>query len=114
MGIRCIDICEAEEAKWENGDMTVLKTIINAHYPDIRKIINTIQGSTVDGIVKLDKASLKNDLNEQIINALSNKILLQEIRQILADSGSREFVDFSQTTAETCESCGNDTFVTSI
>ena len=31
------------------------------------------------------------DLNEQIINALSNKILLQEIRQILADSGSREF-----------------------
>ena len=58
--------------------------------PDIRKIINTIQGSTVDGIVKLDKASLKNDLNEQIINALSNKILLQEIRQILADSGSRE------------------------
>ena len=83
VGIRCIDICEAEEAKWENGDMTVLKTIINAHYPDIRKIINTIQGSTVDGIVKLDKASLKNDLNEQIINALSNKILLQEIRQIL-------------------------------
>jgi replication factor C small subunit len=91
VGIRCIDICEAEEAKWENDDMTVLKTIINAHYPDIRKIINTIQGSTVDGIVKLDKASLKNDLNEQIINALSNKILLQEIRQILADSGSREF-----------------------
>ena len=65
VGIRCIDICEAEEAKWENGDMTVLKTIINAHYPDIRKIINTIQGSTVNGIVKLDKASLKNDLNEQ-------------------------------------------------
>ena len=91
VGIRCVDICEEEKIKWENDDITVLKTIINAHYPDIRKIINTIQGSTVDGIVKIDEASLKDDLNEQIIQALSSKSKLSAIRQILADSGSREF-----------------------
>lgn len=91
VGIRCVDICEEEKVKWENDDMTVLKTIINAHYPDIRKIINTIQGSTVDGIVKIDEASLKDDLNNQIIQALSSKSKLSAIRQILADSGSREF-----------------------
>ena len=91
VGIRCVDICEEEKVKWESDDITVLKTIINAHYPDIRKIINTIQGSTVDGIVKIDKASLKDDLNEQIIQALSSKSKLSAIRQILADSGSREF-----------------------
>jgi len=91
VGIRCVDICEEEKVKWENDDITVLKTIINAHYPDIRKIINTIQGSTVDGIVKIDEASLKDDLNEQIIQALSSKSKLSAIRQILADSGSREF-----------------------
>ena len=36
-------------------------------------------------------SSLKDDLNEQIIQSLSNKCKLSELRQILADSGSREF-----------------------
>ncbi len=57
----------------------------------IRKIINTIQGSVVNHVVKLDKSSLKDDLNEQIIQALSTQSKLSDIRQILADSGSREF-----------------------
>ena len=41
--------------------------------------------------VDIDNIALKNDLNEQIIQTLSNKATLSEIRQILADSGSREF-----------------------
>ena len=85
---RCVDICEKEKVDIDN---IALKTIVNAYYPDIRKTINTIQGSVVNHVVKLDKASLKNDLNEQIIQTLSNKATLSEIRQILADSGSREF-----------------------
>ena len=85
---RCVDICKEEKVDIDN---IALKTIVNAYYPDIRKTINTIQGSVVNHVVKLDKASLKDDLNEQVIQALSNKALLSEIRQILADSGSREF-----------------------
>ena len=85
---RCVDICKEEKVDIDN---IALKTIVNAYYPDIRKTINTIQGSVVNHVVKLDKASLKDDLNEQIIQALSNKTKLSDIRQILADSGSREF-----------------------
>jgi len=85
---RCVDICKEEKVDIDN---IALKTIVNAYYPDIRKTINTIQGSVVNHVVKLDKASLKDDLNEQIIQALSNKAKLLDIRQILADSGSREF-----------------------
>ena len=85
---RCVDICKEEKVDIDN---IALKTIINAYYPDIRKIINTIQGSVVNHVVKLDESSLKDDLNEQIIQTLSNKATLSEIRQILADSGSREF-----------------------
>ena len=85
---RCVDICKEEKVDIDN---IALKTIVNAYYPDIRKIINTIQGSVVNHVVKLDKSSLKDDLNEQIIQALSNKNKLSDIRQILADSGSREF-----------------------
>ena len=85
---RCVDICKEEKVDIDN---IALKTIVNAYYPDIRKTINTIQGSVVNHVVKLDESSLKDDLNEQIIQALSNKAKLLDIRQILADSGSREF-----------------------
>ena len=85
---RCVDICKEEKVDIDN---IALKTIVNAYYPDIRKIINTIQGSVINHVVKLDKSSLKDDLNEQIIQALLNKAKLSDIRQILADSGSREF-----------------------
>ncbi len=88
VAFRCVDICENEKVDIDN---IALKTIVNAYYPDIRKTINTIQGSVVNHVVKLDKASLKDDLNEQIIQALSNNYKLKELRQILADSGSREF-----------------------
>ena len=88
MAYRCVDICKEEKVDIDN---IALKTIVNVYYPDIRKIINTIQGSVVNHVVKLDESSLKDDLNEQIIQALSNKAKLSDIRQILADSGSREF-----------------------
>ena len=66
--------------------------VIDTHYPDIRKIINTLQGSIVDGQVKIDDNSLKNtQLGDQIVDALEKKLKLSVIRQMLADSGAREF-----------------------
>ena len=68
--------------------------MINTHYPDIRKIINKIQGSVVDGEIKIDNNSLKNtQLGDLVVNAFINSATLTEIRQILADSGAREFDD---------------------
>ena len=85
---RCVDICKNEKVDIDN---IALKTIVNAHYPDIRKIINTIQGSVVNHVVKLDKSTLKDDLNDQVITLLISNSKLSDIRQVLADSGSREF-----------------------
>ena len=69
-----------------------LQNVVNTHYPDIRKIINTIQGSIVDGVCKIDDNSLKNSqLGDQIVDALEKKLKLSVIRQMLADSGAREF-----------------------
>ena len=66
--------------------------VIDTHYPDIRKIINTLQGSIVDGEIKIDDNSLKNtQLGDQIVEALEKKLKLSVIRQMLADSGAREF-----------------------
>ena len=75
------------------GGRNVIK-IIDTHYPDIRKIINTLQGSVVNGVIKIDDTSLKNtQLGGLIVDALIRKAKLSEIRQIIADSGSREFDD---------------------
>ena len=78
----------------ENITYTDIHEVINTHYPDIRKIINTLQGSVVDGRIKIDSTSLKNtQLGGLIVDALIRKAKLSEIRQIIADSGSREFDD---------------------
>ena len=75
----------------EASESTSMK-VIDTHYPDIRKIINTLQGSIVDGEIKIDDNSLKNtQLGDQIVEALEKKLKLSVIRQMLADSGAREF-----------------------
>jgi len=83
----------AKEAMLEVSINDIQK-VVSTHYPDIRKIINTIQGSIVDGVIKIDDTSLKNtQLGGLIVDALIRKAKLSEIRQIIADSGSREFDD---------------------
>ena len=86
---KCQDILTKEKTLFYDNNV---EDVINTHYPDIRKIVNTLQGSIVDGQVKIDDNSLKNtQLGDQIVEALEKKLKLSVIRQILADSGAREF-----------------------
>jgi len=94
---KLIDIIKKEDLSYYGNNLI---SLVNTHYPDIRKTINTLQGSIVDGQIKIDNDSLKNtDLNGLIGSALKRRLVggvgrlakLNEIRQILADSGSREF-----------------------
>ena len=86
---KCQDILTQEKTLFSDNN---IDDVINTHYPDIRKIINTLQGSIVDGQVKIDDNSLKNtQLGDKIVEALTKKYKLFIIRQILADSGAREF-----------------------
>ena len=86
---KCQEILTKEKTLFYDNN---IDDVINTHYPDIRKIINTLQGSVIDGQIKIDDNSLKNtQLGDRIINALQKKYKLHMIRQILADSGAREF-----------------------
>jgi len=88
---KCQEILTKEQTLFSDNN---IDDVINTHYPDIRKIINTLQGSVVDGQIKIDDNSLKNSqLGGLVVDALIRKAKLSEIRQILADSGSREFDD---------------------
>jgi len=91
---KCEEIAKQEGIALHDPNANKIGLIVNTHYPDIRKCINTLQGSIVDGMVDVDYNSLKNSqLGGLVVDALIRKAKLSEIRQILADSGSREFDD---------------------
>ena len=84
-------------------DINDLVPLVNQYYPDLRKCINTIQLSTVDGgandlYLKLDQSVLvSSNYIDKVINALSegskhNKIdCYNDIRQIIADANVDDF-----------------------
>ena len=89
VGQHILQICEKEKINYTKED---LGQIILTHYPDIRKILNTVQGSVKGGKLILDSKSLVNtDFENKVVAALKNKAKLNDIRQIIADSGAQQF-----------------------
>ena len=89
VGQHILQICDQEGIKYTKED---LGQIILTHYPDIRKILNTVQGSLKNKEIVLDSKSLVNtEFENKVVQSLKNKINLKEIRQIIADSGATQF-----------------------
>ena len=84
-------------------DINDLVPLVNQYYPDLRKCINTIQLSTVDGgandlYLRLDQSILvSSNYIDKVINALTegskhNKVdCYNDIRQIIADANIDDF-----------------------
>jgi replication factor C small subunit len=88
-------ILKNEEIEFEVKDLV---PIIDAAYPDIRKIINTCQLNSNKGKLKVDVQNLlENDYRNKIIDILSsnddkrNKYM--KVRQALIDSKVTDFTD---------------------
>ena len=79
-----------EEIEVEPKD---LKIIVNQYYPDLRKMLNTIQLSITDNQLKIDKTILvSNNYTEKILKELKSKNTnFRVLRQIIADSGIKDF-----------------------
>jgi replication factor C small subunit len=71
---KCQNILTKEKILFYDNN---IDDVINTHYPDIRKIINTLQGSVIEGQIKIDDTSLKNtQLGDKVIEAaMLNKLL---------------------------------------
>mgnify|MGYP006103669137 FL=1 len=87
-------VLDQEKIRYEMQDLVPL---INQYYPDLRKCINTIQLSTVDNDLKLDKSILvSSNYIDKVINTLSERDLkpnyrFTAIRQIIADANVDDF-----------------------
>lgn len=86
-------ILEKENVKFDVKD---LGTAVNTFYPDLRKMINTLQSNTTDGVLSLEGTSLL-DANylKKVLHILQNptKTSFRDIRQVLADSNIEDYGD---------------------
>ncbi len=77
-------------------DKQAVVTLVNAYYPDIRRIIGTAQQQTHDGklVVNVNEI-IAGDTKLKIMDTLTSnqtgQAKVQEIRQMVADAGIRDF-----------------------
>lgn len=98
------NILDKEGIKFEPID---IKTILMDFYPDIRKIINFLQQSSGTGTLKLIKTNgasfdLKNKLVELLKNCKTNGKTFGDIRQLIADAGTKQFDELYSTLYDKC------------
>ena len=91
------EILDKENIKYELSDIAL---VVNKYYPDVRKILNTCQISTVDGgqndlYIKIDQSLLVAGYKDKLLKELKspNKSSFKNIRQIIADSNIDDFED---------------------
>lgn len=84
------NILEQEEISYTIDD---LKIIVNQFYPDLRKMLNTLQMSVKDNEITIDKSVLvSNTYMNQVLKELQQKSPnWRTIRQIIADSNSSDY-----------------------
>lgn len=88
-----VSLLDSEGVKYGKEDVV---TIINANYPDIRRVINTTQRCVLGGTLKLDESTLvEHNYFSSIIELLKStknkKEKFDGIRQIMADNHVRDF-----------------------
>jgi replication factor C small subunit len=93
VAVQISKILTKEEIKFEPKDLV---PIIDAGYPDIRKIINTCQLNCIKGVLKVDTQNLlENDYKMKILDILKSnddkRNRYMKLRQTLIDSRVTDF-----------------------
>lgn len=82
-------------------EVPTIAQIVNAYYPDIRKVINTAQLQTQNGKLQVSIDELiGQDIKLKVVDILSQDVKLdtkvKEVRQIVADNGIQDFTELYQ------------------
>ena len=85
-----VNILETEKT---NFDLEQIKSLVNQYYPDIRKMLNTIQASTVNNTLSLDKSTLSSTsyMSDVLKELTLDKPNYTTIRQTIADAEVSDF-----------------------
>ena len=88
VAVHITGICDKENIGYE---IPSIGKLVNKYYPDIRKMLNTVQASTVDGNLQLDDSLL---VSSSYMNSVLDELKqsnYKNIRQIIADSGVDDY-----------------------
>ena len=83
----------------ETANPDDLKFVINSMYPDIRRIINTLQQNTVNNVFSINQKEItESDYKLKVLEILADKRIdkkasIKQIRQIVADNSVSDFTD---------------------
>lgn len=96
VAVQVVEILKSEKIEFDIHDIV---PIVDAAYPDIRKIINTVQLNSSKGILKLNKSAVADsDAKSHIVKILASKDTTSgkynAIRQIVANARVQDFSDF--------------------
>ena len=84
-----VNILNEEGATYNLDDVAL---IVNAGYPDIRRVINSAQRQVVDGKLKVDVNSvIQNDYKVKLLESLTPNTTMASIRQLLADNSVTDY-----------------------
>jgi replication factor C small subunit len=88
VAVHIAGICDKENIGYE---IPAIGQLVNKYYPDIRKMLNTVQASTIDGYLQLDDSLLvSSSYMNSVLDELKNNNY-KNIRQIIADSGVDDY-----------------------
>ena len=92
VAVKLLTILNTEKVKFEKKDIAL---IVQSHYPDIRAVINIAQRNVIEGELKLTKEDvLVGDIKTKLVELLKRGGAFNEIRQLMADNGIKNFSDF--------------------
>ena len=100
-----VNILKQENCTFELDDIAL---IVNAGYPDIRRVINSAQRQIVDGKLKIDTSSvIQNNYKLQLLEMLSNGSKLNDIRQLIADNSISDYSELFRLLYDEVDNYGN-------
>ena len=100
-----VQILSDEDCGYELDDVAL---IVNAGYPDIRRVINSAQRQIVDNKLKIDTTSvIQNNYKLQLLEMLSSNAKLNDIRQLIADNSISDYSELYRLLYDEVDNYGN-------
>jgi len=105
VAIHLRNILDEEDVMYKLDDLAM---IVNAGYPDIRRVINSAQRQIVDGKLKIDVGSvIQNDYKIQLLGMLSGGEQPKVIRKFLADNSVNDYSELYKLLYDNLEEYSN-------
>ena len=100
-----VNILKEENCQFELDDIAL---IVNAGYPDIRRVINSAQRQIIDGKLTIDTSSvIQNNYKLQLLEMLSNGSKLNDIRKLIADNSISDYSELFRLLYDEVDNYGN-------